>query len=181
MRILLVHSEPLTADVLAAMLRHQGYDVVQAATTQEAVLCSARHEADIVFLDLRASQTSAVAETVALLCDADPALFIICAVDGDAEASTPGVICLRRPYSVCAVAELFRMLFEQTARLAALLYGEPPQPAVLPADGHTPPDAADLALLCRASCPGPGYPAALIPGVTVTLGRHSRAVLASGT
>jgi CheY-like chemotaxis protein len=177
MRILLVHSEPLTADVLAAMLRHQGYDVVQAATTQEAVLRSARHEADIVFLDLRASQTSAVAETVALLCDADPALFIICAVDGDAEASTPGVICLRRPYSVCAVAELF----QQTARLATLLYGEPPQPAVLKADGHTPPDAADLALLCRASCPGPGYPAALIPGVTVTLGRHSRAVLASGT
>jgi DNA-binding response OmpR family regulator len=65
MRVLLVHSEPLTADVLAAMLRHQGYDVVQAATTQEAVLRSARHEADIVFLDLRASQTSAVAETVA--------------------------------------------------------------------------------------------------------------------
>src|SRR3954465_10671109 len=30
---------------------------VQAATTQEAVLRSARHEADIVFLDLRASQT----------------------------------------------------------------------------------------------------------------------------
>ncbi len=118
MRVLLVHSEPLTADVLAAMLRHQGYDVVQTATTQEAVLRSARHEADIVFLDLRASQTSAVAETVALLCDADPALFIIYAVDAASEASTSGAICLRRPYSVCAVAELFRILFEHPARRA---------------------------------------------------------------
>jgi DNA-binding response OmpR family regulator len=50
MRVLLVHSEPLTGDVIAAMLRHRGYNVAQAPTAQEAVLRCARHEADVVFL-----------------------------------------------------------------------------------------------------------------------------------
>src|SRR3954452_19355561 len=103
MRVLLVHSEPLTGDVVAAMLRKRGYDVAQAATAQDAVLRCARHEADVVFLDLRNSQASAIAETVALLCRADPALTVICAVEGRSQPPTPGPLALPRPYSVCVV------------------------------------------------------------------------------
>jgi len=160
MRVLLMHSEPLTGNVLAATLLQQGYDVAQAATTQEAVLRCARRETDIVFLDVRAAQTSVVTTTVKLLRDANPALFIICPVDGDSEAFTPGALCLRRLYSVWAIAELFRALFEQTAGFAGSLSGEAPQPAVLSADDHDPDnDAANPALLHCTSCAGPSYSA----------------------
>ena len=155
MRVLLVHSEPLTGDVIAAMLRHRGYHVAQAATAPEAVLRCARHEADVVFLDLRAPQASAIAETVALLCRADPALTVICAVEGDSQAPTPCALGLHRPYSVCVVAELFRTLFEQTAQGGGFLHREPRQPAALPAASQTSPSAAtDLARRHCASCVG---------------------------
>ena len=155
MRVLLVHSEPLTGDVVAAMLRHRGYNVAQAATAQEAVLRCTRHEADVVFLDLRASQASAIAETVALLCSADPGLTVIYAVEGGLQAPTPGALGLHRPYSVCVVVELFRTLFEQTAKGGVFLHREPRQPAALPAATQTSPSAATgLARRHCASCVG---------------------------
>ena len=112
MRVLLLHTEPLVADVVAAMLRGRGYEVALAGSAQDAVLRCSRHEADIVFLDLRSGHEAPVRDIVALLRRADPTLAILCAEDGPGEPSSPGALGLHRPYSVAAVANLFGTLFE---------------------------------------------------------------------
>ena len=112
MRVLLLHSEPLVADVIAAKLRGCGYEVALAASAQDAVLRCSRHEADIVFVDLRSPREAPVGDLVALLRRADPALAILCAEERPGEPSAPGALGLHRPYSVAAVANLFGALFE---------------------------------------------------------------------
>ena len=123
MRVLLVHSEPIVGDVVAATLRRRGYDVLSAGA-QEAVLRASRHEADIVLLDLRPPDGASAPELVALLRQADPALAIICARDWGADPPVPGALELHRPYSVASVAGLFRTLFEGPSPHAPCPAGE---------------------------------------------------------
>ena len=123
MRVLLLHSEPLVADVVAAMLRGRGYEVALAAGAPDAVLRCSRHEADIVFIDLRTPRETPVQDVVALLRRADPALAILCAEDGPGEPSSPGALGLHRPYSVAAVAKLFGALFESREPAEAMAPG----------------------------------------------------------
>ncbi len=52
MNILIIDDEPVLQDVLATLLRREGYQVVQATTAGEGLRAAEEHEVDLVLLDL---------------------------------------------------------------------------------------------------------------------------------
>jgi DNA-binding NtrC family response regulator len=52
MRILIIDDEPVLQDVLATLLRREGFQVVQATTAAEGLRCAEEQDLDLVLLDL---------------------------------------------------------------------------------------------------------------------------------
>jgi two-component system response regulator PilR (NtrC family) len=94
MRILIVDDEEVLRDVLDAVLRREGFDVLCAATGEEALNCLEGEEVDLVILDVMLPGISGI-DTLRAIRISNPALPVIVitafsSVDGAIEAMKQG-------------------------------------------------------------------------------------------
>ncbi len=76
MKILIIDDEPVLQDVLATLLRREGFQVVQAGTAAEGLRLAEEHEIDLVLLDLMLPDRSGL-EVLRELKQRSPELVIV--------------------------------------------------------------------------------------------------------
>jgi len=112
MRVLVVEDEWLVREMAVEMLREAGFDVVEAATAEEALLRCNEEMADVLFTDIRLPG-KLTGWDVAEHCRArDPSVPVIYATGYTEGASrqVPGSVFFRKPYRADQVVQAIRDL-----------------------------------------------------------------------
>jgi len=76
MRILIIDDEPVMQDILATLLRREGFSVLQATTAQQGLRLADEHEVDLVLLDLMLPDRHGL-EVLAELKKRDPEIVVV--------------------------------------------------------------------------------------------------------
>lgn len=114
MRILLVEDDPLIREFVVETLRDEGYDVIHAASGEEALAWCQRGMADLLVTDIRLSGKIDGWQIAERLREQDPHLPVIYASGFSpvAPRPVPGSLSLHKPYQpeeiVKAVQDLSR-------------------------------------------------------------------------
>lgn len=112
-KILLVDDEPDLIDILAEILREEGYEVFKAANGAEAMERLRTTRVDLLVLDLMMPVMSGEEVLEALArqsADADLPVLVVSAGDGEQIARRYGRPYLRKPFELDRLLEILRRL-----------------------------------------------------------------------
>jgi CheY-like chemotaxis protein len=115
MRILVVEDEWLVRELVVEELREAGFEVVDAATGDEAVTRFAEHRADVLLTDIRLPGALDGWEIAERCREAKPALPVIYMTGYCEQARmVPGAVLLRKPFRIAQIVAAIEQLTQAT-------------------------------------------------------------------